>query len=307
MGANTKIEWATDTFNPWIGCEKISAGCANCYAEGVARRFGLAQWGAGAARRVTCDQYWQQPLAWEKSAPENGRRRRVFCGSMCDVMEDRHELQDVRWRLFGLIERTPHLDWLLVTKRPQNFRRFLPGAWRRDPLHNLWLLTTVESRDVLWRIDALLRTPAVVHGLSMEPLLGAAPDIRPWLKDLSWVIVGGESGPAARPMHPEGPRAIRDWCVDANVPFWFKQWGEHRPICGVAAAELDPDCRKAIKGKPVAVEMSGAWRVEPFREELDWPMSPTAWLMDRVGKEEAGCELDGREWKQLPEVKYAGV
>jgi protein gp37 len=115
----------------------------------------------------------------------------------------------------------------LLTKRPQNFRRYLPEAWRDNPPANVWGLTTVESENYLWRIDALKTVPFAVHGLSLEPLLGDLPHLREHLDGIEWVIVGGESGAEARPMHPDWARRIRDCCVEMGIPFHFKQWGQH--------------------------------------------------------------------------------
>jgi protein gp37 len=148
---------------------------------------------------------------------------------MCDVMERREDLNEPRQRLFRLIEEMPNLDWLLVTKRPQEYCKLLPKPWLNEPRPNVWVMTTVESEDYIWCIDGILNVPAVVHGLSLEPLLGPIelPDEFLKLGNRAWVIVGGESGPGARPTSIEWIRAIRDSCVSADVPFHFKQWGEH--------------------------------------------------------------------------------
>jgi len=148
---------------------------------------------------------------------------------MCDVMERRADLNEPRQRLFGLIEETPNLDWLLLTKRPQEYSKLLPKAWLKEPRPNVWLMTTVEQQDYVWRIQEILKVPAIVHGLSMEPLLGPVQLPAEFLRlgNRAWVIVGGESGPGARPSQIEWIRVIRDSCVAAGVPLHFKQWGEH--------------------------------------------------------------------------------
>ena len=225
MGETTGISWTDHTFNPWAGCTKVSPACDNCYAEKDTKRRGFAEWGKDAERRRTSESYWKQLDKWNRSAEKDGVRRRVFIGSWCDIMEDRAELQSIREDLYPIIERCMWLDFLLFTKRPQNFRRFLPGEWIGFPLPNVWGMTTVESPDYLWRAHALRDTPFVIRGLSMEPLLGDFPQID-W-HGIHWAIVGGESQNGARPMKPEWARSLRDQCVKSGVAFHFKQWGEH--------------------------------------------------------------------------------
>jgi len=248
MADNTRIEWADATFNPWWGCTKISPACAHCYAANFARRFGVG-WGNDATRRISSENVWAQPLRWQLKAARTGRKTRVFCGSMCDVFEDRPELNEHRDRLFKLIEWTPHLFWLLLTKRPQN----IPKK-RFSGLPNVGLGVTIESDAYAWRVLKLLEIPAALHFVSCEPLL-AELDItqivsenRPgvevfnalsgvWARShtnypvlsgtgrnrLDWVITGGESGPGARPSHPDWFRSLRDQCAAAGVPFFMKQ------------------------------------------------------------------------------------
>lgn len=221
MGLNTSIEWCSHTFNPWIGCVAVSPACDHCYAEAEAKRRGWAKWGKDEPRHFTSEQYWKAPLKWNRQAEG---RERVFCGSLCDVMEEKSDLQPQRERLYELIDRTPNLDWLLLTKRPQNFRRFLP---MQRP--NVWGMTTVESAEYLWRINALCKLEFAVYGLSMEPLLGPVtlPDEFLALGKRAWVITGGESGHHARQANPNWYRSLRDQCQGAGVPFFFKQWGEY--------------------------------------------------------------------------------
>lgn len=169
----TTIPWTDHVHNPWEGCAKVSDGCDYCYADERDHRFHHgAHWGKDAPRLHHGDAYWRKPLAWNRAAELAGQRERVFCGSLCDVMEDRRDLDADRERLYRLIEDTPWLDWQLLTKRPQNFRRLLPSRWLDEPRANVWLMTTVESQDYLWRIDELASVAAVVHGISFEPLLG---------------------------------------------------------------------------------------------------------------------------------------
>ncbi|MEO5331343.1 MAG: phage Gp37/Gp68 family protein [Magnetococcus sp. YQC-5] len=223
MGANSKISWTHHTFNAWWGCAKISAGCANCYAEGVARRFGHDVWGKDAPRRFFGWDHWQEPFRWNEAAKKAGERHRVFCGSMCDVFEDRLELYRPRNRLFEMIESTPYLDWLLLTKRPENIPQLIGDAGQLP--ENVWMGATVEGFGCVKRIDALLEIPVKVRFLSLEPLLSPLYLDR-WLdKGINWVIVGGESGPKARQMRRRWVVDIRDQCLGAGVPFYFKQWG----------------------------------------------------------------------------------
>jgi protein gp37 len=233
MGKDSSIEWTHHTFNPWLGCVKVSPECDNCYAE--ADRKWSHLWGKDAPRQVTSDPYWRQVARWNKLALDAGERHRVFCGSYCDVMEDfdgellkggcNDDLQDIRKWLYGEIGRCKSLDFLLLTKRPQNFRRFLPESWIAYPLPNVWGMTTVGARKSLWRIDALRDTPFTVRCLSIEPLVEDLGTLD--LRGIHGVIVGGESGHHARPMQPDWARSIRDQCIASGVKFFFKQWGEH--------------------------------------------------------------------------------
>ncbi len=228
MGEKTGISWTHHTFSPWHGCVKISPACDYCYAELQSKRYGHDVWGMDADRRFLSDHYWRQPHKWNAAALEDGVRRRVFCASMADVFEDRRALDPWREKLWKLIRETPNLDWLLLTKRPQNIMRLMPADQQWDPLPNIWLGTTVEHPDYFWRIDALLKTPAVIHFISAEPLLARLLGLHSQLQGrIQWVIAGGESGSKARPSHPDWFRHVRDVCVNLNIPFHFKQFGEH--------------------------------------------------------------------------------
>lgn len=281
MAENSNIEWTDHTFNPWRGCVKVSPGCDHCYAETLSHRnpASLGEWGKDAKRVIAPEAYWKHPERWNREAEKLGRRARVFCASLGDVFEWRNDLAAPRLRLFDLIRRTPHLDWLLLTKRPKNIRPLIDrafesaNAWPFDhnpddtmtmlyrwingrPPSNVWLGTSVEDQTRAYeRIPALLNVPAAGRFLSMEPLLGPVSLRRigdgPYALDalsgehrgpggaamgnpndspgIDWVIVGGESGSGARPMHPEWVRSLRDQCEFAHVPFLFKQWGEWVP------------------------------------------------------------------------------
>ena len=189
MAKNFRIEWTTHTFNPWWGCVKVSPACKHCYAESWAKRVGKNVWGINADRRFFGDKHWAEPLKWNVAAGASGQRMRVFCASMADVFEDRRDLDVHRERLWKLIEATPNLDWLLLTKRPELVTRFAP--WRDDWPPNVWLGTTVEDqKNAEERLPYLTSIPAAVRFISAEPLLGPV-EIGPWADQLDWVITGG--------------------------------------------------------------------------------------------------------------------
>lgn len=259
MGQNSAIEWTEHTFNPWWGCVRVSPGCQNCYAEALAKRYGHDIWGVQTNRRFLSDKHWKQPLQWNRRATQQGDRARVFCASMADVFEDSHSLDTSRERLWELISETPMLDWLLLTKRPENMLRIAP--WKGNWPNNIWAMTTAENQLYAEkRVPLLLEVPAAVHGLSVEPMLGCV-DLTAWLDKIDWVIVGGESGGKARPMQPEWVRYLRDQCLEANVPFFFKQWGNWMPLNNTQRS-----------------------------------IAP----MKRVSKKVAGRALDGQYWNQIP-------
>jgi protein gp37 len=154
MGRETAIAWCDHTFNPWWGCVKISPGCEHCYAEAWARRCGQQRWGLQADYRYFGEKHWAEPLKWERDAyirmMNSGERTRVFCGSMCDIFDHRAD-EGERNRLFGMIQGTPHLTWLLLTKRPENIATFWPEHWGEFPPENLWLGITAENQSYLLR------------------------------------------------------------------------------------------------------------------------------------------------------------
>lgn len=323
MSENSKIEWTDHTFNPWEGCQKVGPGCDHCYAETRNARFSGGQavnWGPGAPRRRTSEANWRKPLAWNAAHFEffakHRRRQRVFCASLADVFDNE---VDPKWRrdLFDIIELTPNLDWLLLTKRIGNVVRMLPSHdWAARG--NVWLGATIVNQEEADRdIPKLLAVPARVRFLSMEPLLGpvdlsavkftASPgyfgDALQWHHQpycsrherypaVDWVIVGGESGPGARPMHPDWARSLRDQCKAAGVPFLFKQWGE---FASGPAANLGDEAFDAAKSGGW-VEMNGSYS----GGEAANPVGQDARHVFRVGKKIAGRLLDGRTWDQFP-------
>lgn len=232
MGDTTGISWCDATFNPWIGCTKVSEGCKFCYAERENARYGWAKgWGPTGERYPTSEANWAKPLAWNRKAAQEGKRLRVFCASLADVFEDRPELETWRDDLFRLIEVTDHLDWLLLTKRPENVIRMLPAGFFLESL-NVWIGTSAENQQrANERIPVLLDIPARVRFISVEPILGEVSLVDALTNSvekypIDWVICGGESGPSARPMDAAWARLLRDECKAADIPFHFKQWGE---------------------------------------------------------------------------------
>lgn len=224
MTENTAIAWATHSFNPWVGCTNVSPGCDNCYAETLTKRWGQDVWGAGKPRRRTAPSNWKKPLQWARLQMP-WERVRVF-PSMCDPFDA--EVSD-EWRndFFALIEQTPSLDWLLLTKRPNLITKKVPAKWLEHPPRNVWYGTSVESQPYQWRIDALAEVPAAIRFLSIEPLIEEIPDLV--LDGIHWVIVGGESGPNRRPMDLAWAQDIKRQCRAAGVAFFFKQIGALRP------------------------------------------------------------------------------
>ena len=261
MAENSKIAWTTHTWNPVTGCMKVSPGCDHCYAEGQAKRntktFG--QWGPGAARKRTSADNWRKVDKWHREAIAAGERHRVFTASMADVFDNAWEPQD-RADMWDVIRRCTGLDFLLLTKRPQNIAKMLPPDWGPG-WPNVWLGCTAENQaEADRRIPHLLAVPAVVRFLSCEPLLGPLHLVR-WDADegryvgpavirsggrtvgtqhepsegyddsymgVDWVISGGESGPGARPMRRVWDDALQAQCQAAGIAFFRKQLGSNR-------------------------------------------------------------------------------
>jgi protein gp37 len=335
MGADTGIEWADHTFNPWTGCQKVSPACDHCYAEATAKRapstFG--GWGPGAERKRTSESYWRQPLLWNKRAAKDGMRPRVFCASMADVFDNAVPL-DWFIDLLQLIHDTPNLDWLLLTKRPQNIRKLLGSAastaemhggeylarwvdaWRAaSPPPHVWLGTTVENQaEADRRIPHLLAVPAAKRFLSMEPLLGQV--------DLT------------RARHPSGGwdnfltgdthRGQAIWSQSTGLD-WIIAGGES----GLKARPSHPDWFRSLRdqcasaGVPFFFKQTGEWDVASKDNGYRWGSSmsdgPAVWVGQdgrtqkpshhglenpvaiwKRGKKVAGAMLDGREWREVP-------
>ena len=343
MGEHTKIEWCDYTFNPWMGCAKVSAGCANCFAEARARRFGKRF----SVRERTKPGTWRLPVRWNAAAggnPKNtggatasrrqagslryaSRRGRVFCGSLCDWLDDS---VPVKWLadLLGVIAQTPFLDWLLLSKRPELWHKRMTLAqslhpncdpiqgmiddwFSEKPPANVWIGATVENQEMAdKRIPELLKIPAAARFLSCEPLLGAVDlglgDAGLRTQDaggrtLDWVIAGGESGGEARPMHPDWARGLRDQCAKAGVAFFFKQWGEWVPAIkehGIEGYRM-PDNGIMAGGNPACWIGNDGKTQFPYCRGLEEPIMAVA----RVGRKAAGRLLDGVEYSEFPKME----
>lgn len=343
MAATSAIEWTDSTFNPWIGCTKISPACDHCYAEALMdTRHRRVKWGGERSR--TSAGNWQQPRRWQKQAAafraEHGRRQRVFCSSLADVFDNQVPTE---WRddLWALIRDTPDLDWQLLTKRPQNIGKMLPAFWPQIRGH-VWLGTTVEDQERADRNTLHLiqyGAGAAVLFLSVEPMLGPIDltalnkggeneinalkahtweelkadwdgssdswqdDFADWFEidfntavglayhSIDWIIAGGESGPQARPSHPDWFRSLRDQCAAAGVPFLFKQWGEWSPrgpeSMGYPVVDGVPQFRMSDTGD------NGS--------DLAASGGNQSWL-NRAGKKRTGRLLDGIEHNGFPMV-----
>ncbi len=299
MGQETEIAWTDHTFNPWWGCTEVSPGCDNCYARVFAKRVGQKVWGKDAPRRELSAKYWTEPLKWDRAAAKAGVRRRVFCASMADVFEGREDQQANRLRLWALIRSTPHLDWLLLTKRPGAILKLLIADYdaalaKRDHAlsnwlydwtsaqrvpANVWVGCTVEDQKRAERIEHLLKVPAVVRFLSCEPLLervdlgldeiaiafeenGVGPNEN-ILGPIGWVIVGGESGHGARPFDLRWARDIKTQCARTGVAFFFKQAGTY--VVGDTHERSEEFGYPGTYGVPLdGLDDRGRWRLKMF-------------------------------------------
>ncbi len=214
MAYNTSIEWTETTWNPVTGCTKISDGCLNCYAERMSKRLqamGQKKYTNGFEVTIHPD-VLDEPNHWTKD-------RLVFVCSMSDLFHDEVPLVYIQ-EVFDVMEKNPDHTFQVLTKRSE---RFVKIADKLPWPNNIWLGVTVENSKYVYRIDDLRNTPAKVKFISAEPLLSDLPYLN--LRNIHWVIVGGESGPASRPIEKKWVTSIRDQCTEANVAFFFKQWG----------------------------------------------------------------------------------
>lgn len=222
MAEQTKISWTDHTFNAWWGCTAIAPGCDHCYAAALDKRTGGDYWNAKTKPRRTGVANWARPHAWNTLAEIEGKRHKVFCGSMmdwCDKDAPEGALDD----LFSLIRSTPMLDWQLLTKRATLMNNCLPDDWGNG-YENVWLGVTVEDCEYGFRRLAELNAiPAKIKFISAEPLLCDISDI--YLVDIDWIIIGGESGSNCRAMDPYWVDLLMGKCHLMGVPVWFKQWG----------------------------------------------------------------------------------
>lgn len=267
----TAIEWTQHTWNPFVGCTIHTAGCTNCYAMSQAARI-LRMGGSpsyeGTVKVVNDIPVWTGKLNRATPAAFNRplhikKPSMIFVNSMSDFFHDDAE-RDWQWDAFRIMCGTPHI-YQVLTKRPENIQKHLDrlGIPKLPP--NVWIGATVENSQYKHRIDELRQIKAAVRFLSCEPLLGPLGNLN--LRDIHWVIAGGESGKKARPMHIEWVRELRNYCVADGIPFFFKQWGEWAP---------------------------------PTSEDPDIPLEVMNGRMYRVGKRKSGRLLDGKEWSEFP-------
>ncbi len=278
MGESSSIEWTDHTFNPWWGCQRVSPGCERCYAETFANRLGLKVWGPTSDRRFFGAKHWANPIEWDRMADRDGVRARVFCASMADVFEDRRDLDEPRARLWRTIEQTPHLDWQLLTKRPENMRRLSPTSWQNKWPRNVWAGCTAEDQKRAdERIPELINVPASIRFVSYEPAIGpvdfgllrlamgtdddvvAEEDAEIYgigTGPIDWVIVGGESGPGSRSFDLAWARSVIAQCKRAGVAVFFKQAGaapvDSQRRCGSFA---DSDKRFIARSKALGIDL----------------------------------------------------
>lgn len=266
MSENTKIEWADHSWSPWRGCTKVSPGCANCYAETLSKRNPavLGQWGKGKPRVMAKN--WGDPVRWEKRTSKDMHRPRIF-PSLCDWLDEEVPIQWLT-QFMALINLTPHINWLLLTKRPQNWmERIDAAALASTPFHQRWLVEWLKGNPPpnVWfgvsvedqkraneRTPLLLEIPAKVRWLSLEPLLGpvelndATSNPFGFFEDgVHWLIIGGESGHGARPCNMAWVRSLMKQGKEAGVPVFVKQLGAN-PCCTVTKCESIPNDLRAF-------------------------------------------------------------
>lgn len=292
MSQHTGIEWTHHTFNPVWGCLKVSPGCAHCYADTWAQRFGHQLWGpAGTTARKTFGAaHWREPRRWERLAAAANVRRRVFCGSMCDVFEDHPTTNAEREKLWPLIKATPHLDWLLLTKRPERVRQCLPADWLTG-YPNVWLGTSVEDQKAAdTRIPALLEVPAILHFLSCEPLLGPVEldgawhdylSVHPWTTEQECCFRARGNGADCGGAGCTGPDAVQ-------VPL------ENRVGWVIGGGESGPDARPCDPAWLASLRSQCAAHGVPFF------LKQLGGYPDKRGH--ADATLDGHRYTAVPHV-----
>jgi protein gp37 len=274
MGKFSGISWTHHTFNPWIGCTKVSEGCRYCYAEQWDKRFSdmkdddgnsiAGHWGPGAPRRVTSQHNWNDPIRWNREAVKNNTHFRVFCASLADVF-DKEAPDGQRERLWPLVKQTTNLYWLILTKRPELINSMLPSDWG-DGYPNVWLGTSTEDQKTAdLRIGHLANVKAKIRFLSVEPQIEnidftqwLTPKGENWVRPFDWMIFGGESGSEARKFDPDWIREPLLQAKKVDVKVFVKQMGS------VWAAENGTEDKKG--GDPK--EWPPLFRCQEFPEAL---------------------------------------
>lgn len=246
MAENTRIAWCDHTMNIAWGCQKVSPGCANCYAENLADRGRMAfrengevvgVWGPNRPRRTFGEKHWNEPLKWSRDAAKEGSRKKVFCSSMTDVFMDDPTIETERQKLWPLIKNTPWLDWMLLTKRSERIAECLPEDWSVENYPNVWMGVSIENSDYAYRADDLRQSEAVVRFISYEPALGPLDNLD--VTGIDLVIYGGESGNGSLGFRPEDKQWARDMhvkCYQNGTCFFHKQSAANRTEMGI---ELD--------------------------------------------------------------------
>lgn len=280
---NSKIEWTDSTCNFWWGCFKVSDGCKNCYAETLSSRYGKRIWGpASTTEREKTKGPWRDILKWDAAAKRAGVRSKVFVQSMSDFFENHHQLITWRNAATEILEQLEWIDVQLLTKRPENILHMVPASWRVNWPKHIWIGTSVENQEAAdKRIPHLLEVDADVHFLSCEPLLGPV-DINEYWPDIEWVIVGGESGHNARPMHPKWVSNLADHCQERGVKFFFKQWGEFVGGHGSKESYVYLENGESLCGD---------------KNTYEWG---DGYVSHRVGKKRAGALLFETAYKEFP-------
>lgn len=312
MAERSSIEWTDATWNPWQGCTKVSPACKHCYMFRDLARYGKDP----AVVRRSAEGTFRLPLKRGRDGqfkiPPGSK---VFTCSWSDWFHaDADPWRDEAW---DIIRQRPDVIFQIVTKRTERIADHLPQDWGTGWPH-VWIIATAENQEWLEvRIEHLAKIQAAVRGLSIEPLLGPVdltknrPSERmlrwhfPMTKYLDWVIVGGESGPGARPMHPRWVRSLRDQCVAAGVPFFFKQWGENSLHEAVEThpktVSMEPPIDCGAMGKLQQWDReAGAFLPVPGRATVGEIFKGGAVFAAKVGRSQAGRELDGRTWDEFP-------
>lgn len=270
MAEISKIAWTDGTFNPWIGCSRVSPGCENCYAENLmANRYGRVQWGPGKPRSRT--KTWRDPVKWNKKAKEAGVRKRVFCASLADWLDEEVPAQ---WRedLFGLIESCRWIDWLMLTKRPQNAEAFLPSSWWQNPLPNVWFGVTAENQKY-WdiRVPMLHSIPAAIRWVSYEPALGPLMIDSVSGRIVDWLIIGGESAQTepARRFEIEWAESAVLQCRESDIIPFMKQTGSNVTYRGGVWSPSSPKDAAGTNAEdwPRSIQVQSFPASIPFEEE----------------------------------------